>query len=279
MNIDNQNDAYWSELSGTRAAAKLGITPSDPNGHSVFDEWFFWYYPYLADTSVIPWSELMDKQVLEVGLGYGSVGRKAINCGAFYTGLDVARGPIEFLSKTTQQSSATFLQESVLAMPFPDNSFDYVISIGCLHHTGDLRKALEECVRVLRPGGTLVFMIYNALSYKRWLTRPLETLHRSKHGYSPRQISKHANKDAWWYDRKSDGTAAPSTVFTTTKEIENMLSETSIKSIEIKNIDNIQDLLPARLQIRALDRVRIAALRLPFLKRIGLDIYATATKL
>ena len=113
MNVDNQNDAYWSELSGTRAAAKLGITPSDPNGHSVFDEWFFWYYPYLADTSVIPWSELMDKQVLEVGLGYGSVGRKAINCGAFYTGLDVARGPIEFLSKTTQQSSATFMQESV----------------------------------------------------------------------------------------------------------------------------------------------------------------------
>ena len=33
-----------------------------------------------------------------------------------------------------------------------------------------------------------------------------------------------------------------------------------------------------RLQIRALDRVRIATLRLPFLKRIGLDIYATASK-
>ena len=278
MNIDNQNDAYWSELSGTRAATKLGIGPSDPNGHSVFDEWFFWYYPYLANTSVIPWSELMGKQVLEVGLGYGSVGRRAIECGAIYTGLDVARGPIEFLSKTTQQSSATFLQESVLAMPFPDNSFDYVISIGCLHHTGDLPKAIEECLRVLKPGGSFIFMIYNALSYKRWITRPLETFRRNKHVNSPRQVSKRAKQDAWWYDRKSDGTAAPSTVFTTTKEVKTMLSKTTIKSIEIRNIDNVQDLLPMRLQIRALDRVRIATLRLPFLKRIGLDIYATASK-
>ena len=58
-----------------------------------------------------------------------------------------------------------------------------------------------------------------------------------------------------------------------------MLSKTSINSIEVKNIDNLQDLLPTRLQIRALDRIRIVALQLPFLKRIGLDIYATATKL
>jgi len=279
VNIDNENDAYWSELSGTRAAAKLGIAPSDPNGHVVFDEWFFWYYPYLANTSVIPWSDLVGKQVLEVGLGYGSVGLKAIKCGALYTGLDVARGPIDFLSKTTQKHTATFLQESVLAMPFPDNSFDYVISIGCLHHSGDLPKALEECIRVLRPGGTIILMVYSAFSYKRWITRPLETFRRNKHAHVMHQTSRHENRDAWWYDRNSDGTAAPSTVFTTTKEIENMLSKTSINSIEIKNIDNLQDLLPTRLQIRALDRIRIVALRLPFLKRIGLDIYATATKL
>jgi len=279
VNIDNDNDAYWSEMSGTRAAKKLGIAPNDPNSHVVFDEWFFWYYPYLANTSIIPWSDLMGKDVLEVGLGYGSVGRKAINCGAIYTGLDVARGPIDYLSETTQSSTPTFLQESVLSMPFPDKRFDYVISIGCLHHSGDLPKALEECLRVLRPGGTLILMVYSALSYKRWITRPLETFRRNKHAHMIHQTSRHANRDAWWYDRRADGTSAPSTVFSTTKEVESMLSKTSINSIEVKNIDNLQDLLPTRLQIRALDRIRIVALRLPFLKRIGLDIYATATKL
>ena len=279
MNIDNENDAYWSELSGTRAAVKLGITPGDPNGHVVFDEWFFWYYPYLADTSIIPWPQLKNKRVLEVGLGYGSVGRRAIQCGALYTGLDVAKGPIDFLSQTTKHFSANFLQESVLSMPFPDNSFDFVISIGCLHHSGNLPKAIEECARVLQPGGTMILMVYNALSYKRWITRPLETFRRSKHVNGPQQISKSSHKDAWWYDRKTDGTTAPSTVFTTIKEIESMLSKTSIKSIEIKNIDNVQDLLPTRLQIRAIDWFRIAILRLPLFKRIGLDIYVTATKL
>ena len=41
MNIDNENDAFWSELSETRAASKLGIAPSDPDSHVVFDKWFF----------------------------------------------------------------------------------------------------------------------------------------------------------------------------------------------------------------------------------------------
>lgn len=69
----------------------------------------FWYYPYLADTSIIPWPQLKNKRVLGVGLGYGSVGRRAIQCGALYTGLDIAKGPIDFLSQTTKHFSANFL--------------------------------------------------------------------------------------------------------------------------------------------------------------------------
>jgi SAM-dependent methyltransferase len=279
VNTDNENDAFWSELSGTRAASKLGIAPSDPDSHVVFDRWFFWYYPYLANTSIIPWPNLRDKRVLEVGLGYGSVGRRAIQHGANHTGLDVSQGPIDFLSKTTQQSTATFIKESVLAMPFSDNTFDYVISIGCLHHTGDLPKALNECIRVLQPGGTVVLMVCNALSYKRWITRPLETFRRKRQICTGKKTPERVGKDAWWYDRNMDGAAAPSTVFTTKSEMRELLTNTSIQSIEIENLDNFQDLLPPRLQIRALDRVRIASLRLPFIRRIGLDMYAVATKL
>ena len=41
-------------------------------------------------------------------------------------------------------------------MPFEDNSFDMIYQKNTFNKSYDIRKALEECVRVLRPGGILV---------------------------------------------------------------------------------------------------------------------------
>ena len=42
------------------------------------------------------------------------------------------------------------------AMPFPDNSFDSVVSCLMLHHLIDWERAIAEVARVLRPGGIFV---------------------------------------------------------------------------------------------------------------------------
>jgi SAM-dependent methyltransferase len=55
-----------------------------------------------------------------------------------------------------------FQNASVLALPFPDASFDFVWSAGVIHHTADFDKALNELTRVLRPGGKLFLLIYGA---------------------------------------------------------------------------------------------------------------------
>ncbi len=41
-------------------------------------------------------------------------------------------------------------------LPFPDNSFDTVAFIACLNHIPEREGALQEALRVLRPGGRLV---------------------------------------------------------------------------------------------------------------------------
>ena len=49
---------------------------------------------------------------------------------------------------------------SVSALPFPDGSFDAVVSIDVLCHSGvEERQAVDEAARVLRPGGLLLVQV------------------------------------------------------------------------------------------------------------------------
>jgi ubiquinone/menaquinone biosynthesis C-methylase UbiE len=65
----------------------------------------------------------------------------------------------------------TLRQADATALPFPDDSFDAVLSWIMLHHTVEWEQAVAECVRVLRPGGHLV-------GYDLLKTPPLRMLHR-----------------------------------------------------------------------------------------------------
>ncbi len=49
---------------------------------------------------------------------------------------------------------------SVLEIPYPDATFDYVVSSGVIHHTHDPAQAFRELVRVLKPGGKLFLSVY-----------------------------------------------------------------------------------------------------------------------
>lgn len=51
---------------------------------------------------------------------------------------------------------------SAEAIPFPDDSFSAVITISAFHHWADRAAGLEECRRVLEPGGK-VYVVEGAL--------------------------------------------------------------------------------------------------------------------
>lgn len=56
--------------------------------------------------------------------------------------------------------NASLKHGSVLDIPYPKNSFDFVCCNGVLHHTIDPEKGLSELVRVLKPKGTLFLYVY-----------------------------------------------------------------------------------------------------------------------
>src|SRR4029079_4478751 len=68
---------------------------------------------------------------------------------------------------------------SLLAMRLESARFDFVASIGCLHHIGNLKRVIAEVHRVLKNCGVVLLMIYNALSFTRGRNFP----GRSRVGY------------------------------------------------------------------------------------------------
>jgi len=62
---------------------------------------------------------------------------------------------------------------SIETIPFPDNSFDFAMSIGVLHHVPDTARALKDCVKKVKPGGYFYCYLYHNLETRGWWFRTL----------------------------------------------------------------------------------------------------------
>jgi SAM-dependent methyltransferase len=108
----------------------------------------------------IDWS---GKKVLEIGLGQGAESEQLIRRGAKWSGLDLTRESVDRVNarlSVRKLEHDDLKQGSALDIPWPDNTFDFVFSHGVLHHIPDIRTAQAQIHRVLKPGGTLVAMLY-----------------------------------------------------------------------------------------------------------------------
>jgi SAM-dependent methyltransferase len=269
--IDAANAAFWDEMCGTTAARRLGVTGPDPASIARFDAWFFATYPYLDRH--VGFAELAGRDVLEVGLGYGSVSQRLAAGGARFTGLDIARGPVDWVNHRLAQAGlpGRAVQGSILDPPFPAQSFDAIVAIGCYHHTGDIAGAIAQTASLLRPGGRATVMVYNALSYKRWLTAPRATLRYWRgHGAAdaaPLPLIEAGSRFS--YDHDTRGRSAPETVLVSALHLERLLRRHfATVSVERENAaaGRLQRLLPRSLLVPTLGRF------------MGLDLYARAVK-
>jgi SAM-dependent methyltransferase len=268
--LDRANAEFWDELCGTGLARQLGIRDQSVQSLRRFDQAYLDFNPYLLKR--VPISTMVGKHVLEVGLGYGTLGQKIMEGGADYTGLDVAQGPVFMLNRRVQLQglSGRAIQGSMLNCPLADQSVDVVVSIGCFHHTGSVKRCIEETWRVLKPGGRAYFMVYNLFSYRQWLRWPKRTLEAALgRGVLPTPSSA-SETQRKAYDTNSRGAPAPETVFVSTTEVRAMLRGFSQYQLRLENCDAItfrgRTVVPRKPLLATLGRVA------------GLDIYVAATK-
>jgi len=80
-------------------------------------------------------------------------------------GLDI---DADYLREARRRGIGCVVQAAAEALPYPDGSFDVILSHEVIEHVDDDRRAVAEMVRVLRPGGRILLFCPN-----RWF--PFET--------------------------------------------------------------------------------------------------------
>lgn len=102
--------------------------------------------------------------ILDVGCGGGWTVRKllALAPGGKVVGLDYSSASVAVSRDTNaheiEAGRVQIEQGSVVALPFPDRSFDIVTAVETHYYWPDLPANVREVLRVLKPGGTFVLI-------------------------------------------------------------------------------------------------------------------------
>lgn len=101
-------------------------------------------------------------RILDTGCGSGVMAAKFMEGGYTVWGVDFAEPMIRRARELC--GSDRFVVGDIERIPFPDNAFDAVVSLGVIEYLDSDEQALHEIRRVLRPGGRAVIAISNGSS-------------------------------------------------------------------------------------------------------------------
>jgi SAM-dependent methyltransferase len=132
--LDNENN----HLSEETFRRKTGFTPQDLSG----------------------------KLVLDVGCGMGGFAEVASRWGARVVGIDLSVAAEVAARNLADRDQVRIFQADLFALPFAPESFDFIYSIGVLHHTPNCEQAFKGLVPLLKPGGRIGIWLYSG--YNKW---------------------------------------------------------------------------------------------------------------
>ena len=165
---EDHGRAVYTMPDGTTESAELGSRRFFELADDVF---YRWNRPiHLPDA---PFGRIFDYEryrglnVLEVGCGMGCMAMNWARQGAHVTAIDLNPVAIE---QTRRRFAAFDLEGDIRevdaeTLPFTEAQFDFVYSWGVVHHTPNIRTAIAEMYRVLKPGGRAGLMLYHRHSF------------------------------------------------------------------------------------------------------------------
>jgi len=109
-------------------------------------------------------------RLLDVGCAQGRSCRYFEDCDITVVGFDVSKSLVQQAHQRYSRSGSgarmTFFAGDASRFPFVENSFDYVLVYGVLHHLEDPARACADISRVLKRGGTYFGLENNVSSLR-----------------------------------------------------------------------------------------------------------------
>src|SRR5437870_491198 len=160
---------YWN-----RHIHDLEITKHPVGSRGFFDDLDQYHFEKLHHLlRLVNFEGYRGRRVLEVGCGAGVDLARFAKGGALVVGVDLASSAIDLARANFSQQGLTgeFRVENGETLPFIDSSFDLVYAHGVVQYTADPQRLIDECRRVLKPGGEAVFQVYNRVSWLNALSK------------------------------------------------------------------------------------------------------------
>ena len=165
--------AYWNER-----IHDLEMTEAPVGTREFFDdldEYRFDKLHYLP--RLVDFNGYRGRDLLEVGCGIGTDLVRFARGGARVTGVDLSATAIDLARRNFALHDLVpddLRVENAEVLPFDSDRFDVVYAHGVVQYTADPARLVRECHRVLRPGGTAIFMVYNRVSWLNALSKVMK---------------------------------------------------------------------------------------------------------
>lgn len=108
----------------------------------------------------LPREFFMNKRVLDAGVGAGRYAQVALESGAEVWGVDLSYSVDVAKKNLISYKNFHAVQADIFRLPFEKGFFDCIYSFGVLHHVPDPKKAFDNLVGYLKPGGAICVSVY-----------------------------------------------------------------------------------------------------------------------
>lgn len=150
---------------------------------------------YALSNQILDLPNIRGKSVLEIGCGIGLDALEYAKHGAHVAAIDLSPICINLAKRYFSYHNLNGVLKigNAEQLPYKDNEFDVVVARQILMFTPDPQKAVDEMLRVLKPGGEAIALLHNRHSWYALLGKvtgtnlvaeakdpPVNTLHSIK---------------------------------------------------------------------------------------------------
>ncbi|MBL7129837.1 MAG: methyltransferase domain-containing protein [Candidatus Omnitrophica bacterium] len=113
---------------------------------------------------------------LDAGCGFGRHIYNAAKFGAKMVGIDFSQAIESSYLNTRQLDNVYLAQADIYNLPFPKDKFDFVYSIGVLHHLPNPELGFQSLLRLVKPKGAIFIWVYS--NQRKWTIKILELVRK-----------------------------------------------------------------------------------------------------